>query len=150
MPRQLTWDDLMIQNIPESDGRTWLDYWSGVIKGKVAPIFMSKFGDWFLRRPDGSTDELSVVELTCTTVASTPEEFATLVNSLAWQEVHLLSLLVYDLHERGTIPKPGQCYGFAPHPVWTGTIDLKHAILMDIGVWQHICAEEFNRSKSTT
>jgi hypothetical protein len=146
MPRQLTWDDLVIQNISAADGRAWLDSWSGVIKGKVAPVFMSKFGDWFLRRPDGSTDELSVIELTCETIARTPEEFVALVNSRVWQEVHLLSLIVYNLHERGIIPKPGQCYGFAPHPIWSGKVDIERVMLMDIGVWQHICAEEFRRT----
>jgi hypothetical protein len=105
---------------------------------------MSKFGDWFLRRPDGNTDELSVIEGTYSTVASTPQEFTSLVNTQAWQEKHLLSLLVSQLHERGTIPGPGQCYAFAPHPALLGRIDIERVMLMDIGVWQHICAQHFH------
>ena len=90
MPLKLTWDDLLIQSISPSDASEWLGYWSGMVTGRVAPVFMSKFGDWFLRRPDGGTDELSVIEGTYSSVASTPEEFASLVNSQAWQEQHLL------------------------------------------------------------
>ena len=143
MPSKLTWDDLLIQSIPESDARTWLGYWSGMVGAQVAPVFMSKFGDWFLRRPDGGTDELSVIEGTYSSVASTPEEFTSLVNSQAWQEQHLLSFQIEQLHERGIIPQAGRCYAFAPHPALLGRIDIERVILMDIGVWQHICAQHF-------
>ena len=61
---------------------------------------MSKFGDWFLRRPDGGTDELSVIEGTYTSIASTPEEFKSLVNAKNWQETHLLSLQVSTARAR--------------------------------------------------
>ncbi len=143
MPHNLTWDDLLIQKLSESDVRTWLGYWSGMTSGKVAPVFMSKFGDWFLRRPDGSTDELSVIEGTYSAVASTPEDFTRLVNTLEWQEEHLLSIQVAQLHERGIIPQAGQCYAFAPHPMLTGRIDIEQVMLMDIGAWQSICAQHF-------
>jgi hypothetical protein len=138
----LTWDDLLIQNISEADAKTWLSYWPG-LEDKVAPICMSKFGDWFLRRPDGSTDELSVIEGIYVKVASTPEEFASLLNTRAWQEHHLLSLLVLQLHEKGIVPGNGQCYAFAPHPTLLGRIDLERAMVMDIGTWQWICAQHF-------
>ena len=147
MPSKLTWDDLLIQSIPESDARTWLGYWSGMVSGRVAPICMSKFGDWFLRRPDGSTDELSIIEGTYSSVAASSEEFASLMNTPTWQEQHLLSFQVAQLHERGIVPGPGQCYGFAPHPKWLGCIDIERIILMDIGVWQHICAQHFASSR---
>jgi hypothetical protein len=143
MPTKLTWDDLLIQSITESDARTWLGYWSGMVGGKVAPVFMSKFGDWFLRRPDGGTDELSVIEGTYSQIASTPDEFTSLVNTQAWQEEHLLSFQLAQLRERGIIPSAGQCYAFAPHPAFLGRIDIERVILMDIGVWQHICAQRF-------
>jgi hypothetical protein len=143
MPTKLAWNDLLIQEISPSDARTWLGYWSGTVSGRVAPVFMSKFGDWFLRRPDGGTDELSVIEGTYSPIASTPEQFAQLVNTQTWQEQHLLSLQVAQLHERGIIPLAGQCYAFAPHPVLIGQIDIQRVILMDIGVWQSICAQHF-------
>src|SRR5215217_7548453 len=134
MPFKVTWDDLLIQNIPESDARIWLGCWSGMVVGKIVPVFMSKFGDWFLRRPDGGTDELSVIEGTYSSVASTPEGFRSLVNTQAWQEQHLLSLQVGQLHERGLVPQAGQCYAFAPHPALLGRIDIERVMLMDIGV----------------
>jgi hypothetical protein len=143
MADKLTWDDLLIQNISEADAETWLGYWSAKINGRVSPVFMSKFGDWFLRRPDGSTIELSVIEGTCSQVASSPEEFASLVNSQSWQEQHLLSCQIVLLHQRGMIPRAGQCYAFVPHPILLGRIDIERVMLMDVGVWQHICAQMF-------
>jgi hypothetical protein len=139
----LTWDDLLIQNISQADAKEWLGYWSGWISGAVAPIFMSKFGDWFLRSQDGSTVELSVIEGTVQKIASTPGEFAASVNSKEWQETHLLSKHILDLHSRGIVPAARQCYGLAPHPTFLGKIDIDRATLMDIGVWQHICAQTF-------
>jgi|GEM_PF-4388885 len=79
-------------------------YTSNWVGGRASPVFMSKFGDWFLRLPDGGTHELSVLEGTHTAIAATPEEFSALVNSPGWQEEHLLSLLVQQLHERGLLP----------------------------------------------
>ena len=101
---------------------------------------MSKFGDWFLRHPDGSTSELSVIEGTYFRIASTADEFMALANSREWQEDHLLSLFVYELHERKIIPAQGQCYGFAPHPRLSGRLDINQVMIMEIGAWQAICA----------
>lgn len=146
---KLTWNDLLIQDISDHDAHTWLGYWSHLVTGRVAPLFMSKFGDWFLRRPDGATDELSVIEGTYSTLASTPEKFNSLVNSQDWQEVHLLSLQVAQLHERGVIPQAGECYAFAPHPLFSGRIDIDHVMIMQIGAWQNICAQHFVSHDST-
>jgi len=140
MPINLGWDDLLIQRFCKSDVRTWLGFWSGTIRGTVAPLFMSQFGDWFLRRSDGATDELSIVDGAYTTQASTPEEFTGLINSPAWQEEHLHSLEVLQLHVNGMIPLPGQCYAFATPPVGSHRMNLDRVILMEIGVWQNICA----------
>ena len=143
MPLKLTWDDLLIQDITPEEAERWLGEWRFMVEGRVAPVCMSRFGDWFLRRPDGSTDELSAIEGTFSRVAGTPEEFAAHINTQAWQEHHLLSVQVYQLHERGMVPGPRQCYGFAPHPALTGKIDLSRVIIMDAVVWQSICAQLF-------
>jgi len=147
MAIRLGWDDLLIQNLQPEECAQWLHHWSGWVTGPVRPLFMSKFGDWFLRHPNGATSELSVIEGTVCWVASTPEEFDTFVNSRDWQEEHLLSLLVFALHERNIIPSSGECYGFAPHPVFSGKIDLEHVVVLKIAVWQAICAQTFGTPK---
>ena len=140
---KLTWDDLLIQNLQPADVAAWLKGWNTTFSGKYAPIFMSKFGDWFLHRPDGSVDKLSVLEGTVQKIAATPEEFKAHVNRQEWQEEHLLSFQLLKLHERGLIPGLGQCYGFAPHPVWAGKIDFDRVVITSIPVWQSIAAQSF-------
>lgn len=141
MTTKLTWDDLLIRRFPEEKIRGWLGGWGNAVSGRIAPIAMSKFGDWFLRHEDGSTYELSVLEGTHEKIASSPEEFTAMMNQQSWQEQHLLSLLVLSLHEKGIIPKEEECYAFAPHPILTGKIQLAHVMVMEIGVWQHICSQ---------
>jgi hypothetical protein len=138
---KLTWDDLIIQGIAGKDIQDWIAPWSHLLAGKFSLVFVSKFGDWFLRRPDGSTDELSVIEGTLQRITATPEEFVEIVNQTEWQERHLLSYHVAQLHERGLIPGVGECYGFAPHPILTGRIDFDTARIMTIPVWQYIAAQ---------
>jgi hypothetical protein len=141
MAIQLGWDDLLIQNLQKQDCEKWLGHWSGWMSGPVLPLYMSKFGDWFLRHPDGSTSELSVLEGTYKKIASTPDDFMGLVNSQDWQEEHLLSLIVFQLHERKIVPAESQCYGFAPHPMLSGRIDINDVLIMPIGAWQSICSQ---------
>ncbi|MGB0579432.1 MAG: hypothetical protein ACPGVU_07000 [Limisphaerales bacterium] len=143
MPTNLTSDDLLLQPVDRDLAARSLKDWGFLLSGRSEPIAMSKFGDWFLRRPDGSTDELSVIEGTLTKIATSPDDFANLVNRQDWQEEHLLSLQVYDLHEIGVIPADGQCYGFAPHPILAGTIDIDQAMIFPIPAWQTICAQTF-------
>lgn len=141
MTQRLGWDDLIIKNLPEQDCLKWLSLWTGWVTGRVQPLYMSKFGDWFLRHPDGSTSELSVLEGTHIKLATTPEEFVALMNTPEWQEDHLLSLVVFQLHKIGLVPAEGQCYGFEPPPMLSGKIEAAHAMIMPIGAWQSVCAQ---------
>lgn len=143
MTIQLTWDDLLIQNVSADDAAAWIAEWPEIVPGPFFPVFLSKFGDWFLRRPDGRTELLDVLEGTLTTIANTPTEFDAMVNEIQWQEEHLLSWLVYQLHEEGKIPGNGQCYGFAPHPQLGGQIDRRNVMILDTIVWQSICSQTF-------
>jgi hypothetical protein len=141
MSIQLTWDDLLIQDVSADDAERWIAEWAWLVSGRFCPVFMSKFGDWFLRRPDGSTELLDVVEGTLDKISSTPKEFDALVNDREWQKQYLLSWLVHQLHEDGKIPADGQCYGFAPHPQVGGEIDRRNVVVLDTIVWQTICSQ---------
>ncbi len=138
---KLTWPDLIIENITSEEAEEWIQPWRHLLSGRWAPVFMSKFGDWFIQRPDGSREKLSVIEGTLEKIASTHEEFAASVNDVEWQEEHLLSSLVVQLHRRGMKPGDGQCYGFAPHPAFTGNIDIESVQVMSIPIWQSFAAQ---------
>ncbi|HYE74906.1 MAG TPA: T6SS immunity protein Tdi1 domain-containing protein [Blastocatellia bacterium] len=143
MALKLTWDDLLIQNFPKDKAASWISEWAPLISGTFYPVFMSKFGDWFLRRPDGTIELLDVLEGTLQTIARTESEFVARVNNVQWQEEYLLSWLVYQLHEDGKIPAEGECYGFAPHPTFGGQLNRQNVMVLEIGVWQSICSQTF-------
>jgi len=148
MTTKLTWDDLLIEDISNADFAFWMHNWSGVISGRVAPVFLNKFGVWFLRRPEGGVDMLDVFTGQVERVAHSYEAFWADVNDGPWQEIYLLSKHVYALHEAGKIPGPGECYALVPHPALGGSnplagdpIDQRLVMIMPIGAWQQICGQ---------
>jgi hypothetical protein len=145
---RLTWADLLIDDIAPDQFRDWIEPWAGVVGGTVAPAFLSKFGFWFLRRPAGAVEMLDVFTGQLQPVADSYEAFVREVNEQWWQEVYLLSELVVQLHEAGKVPGPGQCYALAPHPALGGpnpangeAVDLRFVQVMDVVVWQSLCAQ---------
>ncbi|MHB1426833.1 MAG: T6SS immunity protein Tdi1 domain-containing protein [Gemmataceae bacterium] len=81
-------------------------------------------------------------------MADTFDEFMSDVNNQWWQETYLFSELVYQLHQAGKVPGPGQCYALAPHPALGGpnpgngdAIDPRFVMITDVIVWQSICAQ---------
>lgn len=145
---RLTWDDLLIQNVAQDDFSRWLAPWSWLVTGRMAPEYLNKFGSWFLRRPDGHIEILDVLTGTIDKVADSYEEFISLTHDQSWQETNLLSKLVYELHQRGSIPGSGKCYALAPHPAIGGPnpakgqrIDPRFVMILDILVWQSLCSQ---------
>jgi hypothetical protein len=144
----LTWDDLIIEQINSQQFQKWIEPWKGVVVGRVAAAFLSKFGTWFLRRPEGHVEMLDVLTGTVHRMADSYEDFIREDNQPQWQEVYLLSELVLRLHEAGKVPSPSQCYALAPHPALGGpnpsngdAIDPRFVLLMDVFVWQEICSQ---------
>lgn len=145
---RLIWDDLLVRGFGPDKYRDWLAPWSWLVGGRLAPEFLNKFGSWFLRRPEGHVEMLDVLTGTLDKVADSYEEFIGLLNESWWQEVYLLSELVYELHQQGTVPGPGQCYALVPHPAIGGPnpttgdrIDPRFVMVTDIAVWQALCSQ---------
>ena len=141
MPLKLTWDDLLIQNLTADRASAWLQHWDWLITGKVAPIFLTKFGNWYLRRPDNSVELLDVLEGSVAPAAPSLDDFYPMVNQQTWQEENLLSLMIYNLHLERKVPGPDECYGFAPHPRFTGKIERDQVVILTVNAWQSICAQ---------
>jgi hypothetical protein len=144
----LTWADLLIEDIGPDDFQRWLGEWNGFVGGTVAPAFLNKFGTWFLRRPEGHVEMLDVFTGAVERMAETYQEFIARVNEQAWQEVYLLSELVYKLHQAEKVPGPGECYALAPHPALGGPnpmlgqdVDPRFVMVMPIGAWQSLCSQ---------
>ena len=145
---RLTWDELLVQDIAPEQFRDWLSPWTSIVTGRVAPAFMSKFGFWFLRRPEGQVEMLDVFTGHLERLADTYEDFIGQVNEPWWHEAYLFSELVYQLHQANKVPGPSECYALAPHPALGGpnpsagdAIEPKFVTVMNVNVWQSICAQ---------
>jgi hypothetical protein len=145
---KLTWSDLIIDGLPSDELAALLAPWSFVLQDRVAPIFLNKFGSWFLQRPSGCVDVLDVLTASIETVAPSHDAFVARVNERNWQEEYLLSRLVYDLHHAGKIPGPKECYALAPHPALGGPnpqlgelVQLDHITVMSLRLWQSLCRQ---------
>jgi len=145
---RLTWPDLIVEDVSADDVREWLLPWSGVIAGEVAPAFMSKFGMWFLRRPEGHVEMLDVFSGEVVRVAETYSQFVAEVNEMWWQEIYLLSELIDRLHRAGKVAGQGQSYALAPHPAIGGrnpmlgeSIEPEFVLVMDMSLWQNLCVK---------
>jgi hypothetical protein len=144
---KLTWDDLLIQDADPEEISASLAPWSFLIRAQVRPIFLNRFGSWFLQRRDESVDMLDVFDGSIEQVAESAAELGRLVNTVEWQEEYLLSLAVFDLHSAGLVAAGTQCYAI-PHPALGGRnpalgeeIEPRFTTVCDFEVWQSICRQ---------
>jgi hypothetical protein len=57
---QMTWSDLIVEGAGNETQLRALQEWRHLLGGRVAPLFLNRFGGWFLLRPEGHVDFLDV------------------------------------------------------------------------------------------
>jgi len=142
------WPDLLIQDCSQEEMRSWLEPWQWCLNGRVTPLFLSRFGCWFLQRPEGMVEMLDVFFGQVEEVAPSYETFLQSVDTPSWQEVYLLSDFVFRLHVAGKVAAGIDCYAIAPHPAvggpdpWSAApLDTESVMIMDAPIWQGVCAQ---------
>ncbi len=146
---KLTWEDLILDNVTSDEAAAWLGNWDWLVSGRLSPVFLSRFGNWFLRRPDGSTDLLDVIDGTIETIAATPEVFVAAVNTLDWQEQYLYSALVLKYRRQGIVAHGRDAIAFAPHPSLARSLDDCQVMVMTMNLWQSICGQTVGPDSSS-
>jgi hypothetical protein len=144
---RLTWEDLLIQ--PDAfDWPAVLGEWSDFVTGRVRPVFLNRFGGWFLERASGEVICFDILSGDIEVMAPSRDAFTAEVNRQAWQEALLCSKLVAQLHQHGMKPGPAECYAINPHPAIGGpnpwsvdTIDPARVQVMSVRVWQSLCRQ---------
>ena len=117
---RLTWPDLIIDVAGTTTYAPWLAPWSWLVRGELAPRFLSRLGCWFLQRPDGSVELLDVFYGQLEPVADSFAAFQAMVTSPSWQEVYLFSDFVHRLHLAGKVATGTSSYALAPPPLAGG------------------------------
>ncbi|MBL1271175.1 MAG: hypothetical protein COB25_001875 [Oceanospirillales bacterium] len=136
----ISWSEIFLQGA-EIDFGQLLEQWSPLVSGKIQPIGLSAFGDIYFLQPDGSVKVLDVLEGAVHEVAESQRAFGECMNSKEWQDSNLMPEVVWQLQNRGLVRKPGEVYGFAPHPSLAGKVSPETAMVMDAFVWHSICAQ---------
>lgn len=144
---KLAWDDLIVDHITPDETAAWLAEWQWLGLGRIAPIFLSRFGNWFFRRPDGSVHMLEIAEGSVDQMAPDFGEFQAAVNRQDWQEQYLYSALVLRYRRRGIVASGRQVIGFAPHPAFVDSLDKCTPMLFDMIVWQSICGQTLRQAR---
>lgn len=137
---KLSWSDIFTDASALPFQRL-LEQWPRMVVGRLRPIGASAFGDLFFERPSGEVERLDVLEGGVHPVANSFDDFSSLMNLRDWQESSLLTQGVALLSEREIVRGPGQFYGFAPHPSFTGKIDWARVMPLDAVVWHSLCAQ---------
>jgi hypothetical protein len=144
----LGWPDLLIEGRPVAEFLAWLEPWQWCVSGKFTPICLSRFGCWFLMRPDGTVEMLDVFFGHVEEVAGSVAELKAAVDDPAWQAAYLLSDFVYRLHGAGKFASGISCYALAPHPAvggpdpWGSTpLETDAVMVMDAPGWQALCSQ---------
>lgn len=138
---KLTWEDLIVDRVTVDEAAAWMAEWRWLGLGRIAPIFLSRFGNWFFHRPDGSVHMLEVTEASVERVAPDSAHFQSAVNTREWQEQYLYSALVLRFRRQGVVALGRQAIGFAPHPVFVDSLDQCKPMVLDMAVWQSICGQ---------
>jgi len=143
---RLTWDDLLIEK-PQADPQQLLEEWTWLLKGTYRPIVWSKFGDCFLERQSGDVDHLDVLGGGVRKVADSPDAFRNLINQRENQYEWMLAGMISDLHDRGLVPKEGECYALKTHPAIGGKLELENIIVMPLLVWSILSGQLYRQVK---
>ena len=143
---KLTWEDLILDEVTADEAAAWLPQWNWLVSGQVYPVLLSRFGNWFLRRPDGSTDLLDVHDGVTERVAASPEAFDAAVNTPQWQEQYLYCALVLRYRREGVVARGRDVIAFAPHPALVESIEHCKVMVMHVAAWQAICAQTLRPS----
>lgn len=141
---KLSWRDIFVDGAI-LDGIPLAQQWPHTLTGRLRLIGASVFGDLFIERPDGSVEKLDVLEGGVHKIASSFQEFGSLMNNPAWQAESLLTEDIALLYERGVHRADTQFFAVAPHPVLTGGIIWDRVMPMDAVVWHSICAQLLDR-----
>lgn len=123
-------------------------WWSWLLRGTYRPLLMTVFGDWFLLDGIEKVFFLDMVAGTLTCVAESQSALRTLIDDENRRDSWFLPGLVIAMRQRGMARPKGECYAYKVHPVLGGKLEPANLILLSIRVWQALCSQIHQQSRS--
>ena len=120
----------------EFDAPRLLAHWSWRVPQHLRPLFLSTFGDWFLRDADDHVHMFDLVASQLRQVADSQVEFEALLELEEYRREWLMSHLVEQLRQLGVTRPRGQCYAFLRPPILGGELSANNIYLLDLALYQ--------------
>lgn len=131
-------DPRLIATPPASDVARALALWPELAGSRVRPLVITAFGRIFVETDQGGILLVDPIGLTCKQVARSSNELQQLFSDPSWAREQLLVDVALLAHQRRISRPTHQVFAIAPHPCFTGKVDVDHVMLMDLYVWHHI------------
>ena len=120
----------------EFDAPRLLSHWAWRVPQHLQPLFLSKFGDWFLRDTEDRIQMLDLVAGELKQVADSRAEFEALLELEDYQREWLMSHLVEQLRQSGMAPARGQCYAFRTPLMLGGQLSPSNVVVWELAAYQ--------------
>jgi hypothetical protein len=131
----ITLDELKIST-DEYDAPRLLAHWAWRVPQHLQPMFLSLFGDWFLRDSDDHIYMFDLVSAELKQVAGSRAEFEALLELEEYQREWLMANLAEKLRQSGIALARGQCYAFHTPPMLGGQLSPSNVVVWDLAAYQ--------------
>lgn len=134
-------DPTFIATPSESDLSAALSVWPELAGRRIRPLLVTAFGDIYIETDTGEVLVAKPIELECIHVCDSVDELQELFSNSKWAEEQLITELALLAKERGISREPHQVFAFAPHPSFTGSLNIENLMPMDINIWHNISSQ---------
>jgi hypothetical protein len=118
-----------------------LRLWPELAGKRIRPLLVTAFGTIFVETDSGEVLAADPIELTCEQAAESVDELKYFFTDREWSEAALLVNLALSAYEKGVTRRDDQVFAVAPHPCFTGKVEVENLMPMELQVWHHISAQ---------
>ena len=143
----LTMNDLTV-NFAGIDRGSLVEEWRWLVGEQRLPILLTALGDAFLQdASDGSVHLLAAGPGKFEQVATSVEEFTSMLRDKEFVEENFVPRIVVEMRSLGHNLAPGQVYGYKVPPVLGGEYSIENLEPTDIGVHFSILGQAHRQLK---
>jgi hypothetical protein len=142
----LEWKDLTLP-VDVLDPADLHEDWAWALTPDMRPVLVSAFGDVFLQDARGHVSWINTIDAQVSEVAASSEAFNEALQDPEQLGLWFMPGLVEELHARGTLLGPNQCYGFRKAPFLGGEVTADNVEPTDIQAHLSATAETAHHVK---
>lgn len=135
----------LVRVITAAEAEPLLAEWRWLVPRTLAPLFITRFGDWIFGAPDGSIWSLDMLEGQLRVLAPSGAEYNARKRDPAWLDRELLAGW-YDIAVgNGILAGDDECIGWAVAPIVGGKLEKTNLKTYSLGAYQTVMAQLHRR-----